>query len=344
MFKENLLKVARTVIFFIIHYYNGKGASFTKTIQSCILPMDKTESFLINSIETTSEVVDRLRKTRTFPCSTRKWFFLDYLFIGGIHLMCKVENNETIIDIRSLSFHYGTKSVLENINLQVKKGSFLGLVGPNGSGKSTLIKCILGLLEPSKGEITLFDQPINKFKHWEKIGFVSQKANSFNSGFPATVFEVVSMGLFGKIGLFRFLTKQHKAKVREAIELVGMTDYLKQNIGELSGGQQQRVFIARALVSDPELLILDEPTVGVDIHSANNFYAMLSELNKKGITLLLVTHDVSAMTENVTAVACLNKQLHFHGNTKDFQENHGLSAFHGQEVHLLVHNHGRGGK
>ncbi|QOY36159.1 metal ABC transporter ATP-binding protein [Anaerobacillus isosaccharinicus] len=253
--------------------------------------------------------------------------------------MCKVDKNENIIDIRSLSFQYGTRSVLENINLQVKKGSFLGLVGPNGSGKSTLLKCILGLLQPTKGKITLFDQPINRFNHWEKIGFVSQKANSFNSGFPASVFEVVSMGLFRKVGLFRFLTRQHKEKVKKVIELVGMTEYTKQNIGELSGGQQQRVFIARALVSDPELLILDEPTVGVDIRSANNFYAMLSDLNKKGITLLLVTHDVTAMTEHVNAVACLNKQLHFHGNTRDFHDNHGLSAFHGQEVHLLTHNH-----
>lgn len=253
-------------------------------------------------------------------------------------------NTENIIDIRSLSFQYGTRTVLDNINLQVQKGAFLGLVGPNGSGKSTLLKCILGLLQPAKGEINLFGEPINKFHHWEKIGFVSQKANSFNTGFPATVFEVVSMGLFGKVGLFRFLTKKHKEKVKEAIELVGMSEYRNQNIGELSGGQQQRVFIARALVSDPELLILDEPTVGIDIQSASNFYAMLKELNKKGITLLLVTHDVAAMTDYVNAVACLNKQLHFHGNTKEFQENHGLSAFHGQEAHLLVHNHTHGGK
>ncbi len=258
--------------------------------------------------------------------------------------MChEQENDESIIDIRSLFFQYGSRNVLENINLNVKKGTFLGLVGPNGSGKSTLIKIILGLLQPSSGEINLFGIPITKFKNWDKIGFVSQKANSFNSGFPATVFEVVSMGLFGKVGLFRFLTKQHKEKVREAIDLVGMSEYTNQNIGELSGGQQQRVFIARALVSDPELLILDEPTVGVDVRSVNNFYAMLSKLNKTGITLLLVTHDVSGMTNYVNAVACLNRHLHFHGSTKDFQENHKLSAFHGQEVHILVHNHSANG-
>lgn len=252
------------------------------------------------------------------------------------------EKENNVINISNLSFRYGERTVLENINLTVKKGAFLGLVGPNGSGKSTLIKCILGILQPVKGEIYLFNQPLKKFKQWDKIGFVSQKANSFNTGFPATVFEVVSMGLFGKIGLFRFLNKKHKDKIKKAIDLVGMSEYSKQNIGELSGGQQQRVFIARALVSDPELLILDEPTVGVDIASVKDFYSMLAQLNKTGITLLLVTHDLGAMTEHVKAVACLNKQLHFHGNTKDFEENHSLTAFHGRDAQLLFHNHDNG--
>ncbi|WNF37744.1 metal ABC transporter ATP-binding protein [Bacillaceae bacterium IKA-2] len=249
----------------------------------------------------------------------------------------KAEDN--LINIENLYFKYGNRSVLENVNLEINRGAFLGLVGPNGSGKSTLLNCILGLQQPQKGVIKLFGETLAEFKQWDKIGFVSQKANNFNTGFPASVFEVVSMGLFGKVGLFRFLTKQHKEKVKAVIELVGMTEYAKQNIGELSGGQQQRVFIARALVSDPELLILDEPTVGVDSKSVTSFYAMLSELNKNGITLLLVTHDVEIMTEHVTGVACLNKHLHFHGNTNDFKENHILSAFHGQNAHLLIHNH-----
>jgi zinc transport system ATP-binding protein len=252
------------------------------------------------------------------------------------------ETANSVSDIEYLFFQYGNRIVLENVNLKVNKGVFLGLVGPNGSGKSTLLQCILGLQKPTKGVIKLFGEPLDKFKNWDKIGFVSQKANNFNTGFPATVFEVVSMGLVGKIGLFRFFRKQHKEKVKAAIELVGMTEYAKQNIGELSGGQQQRVFIARALVSDPELLILDEPTVGVDSKSVSSFYVMLSELNKKGITFLLVTHDVGIMAEHVTAVACLNKQLHFHGNTHDFKENHVLSAFHGHDAHLLLHNHEQG--
>ncbi|WP_096201282.1 metal ABC transporter ATP-binding protein [Bacillus sp. FJAT-45350] len=252
--------------------------------------------------------------------------------------------NRVAIDINHLSFRYGNRNVLEDISIQVRNGAFLGLVGPNGSGKSTLVKCLLGLLTPQQGSIQLFGQPISKFRDWDKVGFVSQKANSFNSGFPATVFEVVSMGLFAKVGLFRFLRKHHKQKVRDVIESVGMTDYMNQNIGELSGGQQQRVFIARALVSDPELLILDEPTVGVDAKSVKNFYEMLSNLNKQhGITLVLVTHDIGAMTDHVTDVACLNKHLHFHGNTEEFEQNQDLSSFYGHDVHLLTHNHDHGG-
>ncbi|MDT8861755.1 metal ABC transporter ATP-binding protein [Alkalihalobacillus sp. MEB130] len=243
--------------------------------------------------------------------------------------------------IKDITFQYGNQKVLENVSLQIKKGSFLGLVGPNGSGKSTLIKLLLGLLPIQSGEIKMFGERVSKFKQWEKVGFVSQKANSFNSGFPATVFEVVSMGLYGKIGLLRFLNRQHKQLVRDVIAQVGMTDFIHKNIGELSGGQQQRVFIARALVSQPELLILDEPTVGVDASSVKQFYDMLDQLNKeKGITLLLVTHDIGAMTDHVTDVACLNKTLHFHGNTADFESNQDLSAFYGHDVHLITHNHG----
>ncbi|MCR6096752.1 ABC transporter ATP-binding protein [Salipaludibacillus agaradhaerens] len=250
--------------------------------------------------------------------------------------------NTFAVEINNVSFAYRHQNVLEEVNLSIPQGSFLGLVGPNGSGKSTLIKCLLGLLTPDTGSIYLYGQPVKKFNDWSNVGFVSQKANSFNSGFPATVFEVVSMGLFGKVGLFRFLTKKHKEKVREAIGQVGMEEFMNENIGQLSGGQQQRVFIARALVSDPTLLILDEPTVGVDANSVANFYTMLKELNeKRHMTLILVTHDIGAMSEYVTDVACLNKCLHFHGNKKVFEENKEamITAMYGHEVNLLEHNH-----
>ncbi|AAU16241.1 metal ABC transporter ATP-binding protein [Bacillus cereus] len=252
-----------------------------------------------------------------------------------------------ILEIEGLSFRYEDRNVLEDINLQVPKGAFLGLVGPNGSGKSTLLKCLLGVLKPKQGSIRLFGVDSKKFKEWNKVGYVSQKANSFNSGFPATVFEVVSMGLVSKKGLFRFFTKNDKNKVEKAIADVGMSEFQGRNIGELSGGQQQRVFIARALVSDPELLILDEPTVGIDVKNVESFYEILEDLNKRlGITLILVTHDMGAVTEKVTHVACLNKHLHFHGNVEKFREleDAEMSVLYGHHVHRLEHEHEHHGR
>ncbi|MCF6137937.1 metal ABC transporter ATP-binding protein [Pseudalkalibacillus berkeleyi] len=248
----------------------------------------------------------------------------------------------SVVSIKDVSFSYQDRNVLEHINLEVPEGSFLALLGPNGSGKSTLIKILLGLNPLQTGQVELFGVNLRKFKAWNKIGYVSQKANSFNTGFPATVFEVVSMGLFGKIGMFNFMNKAHKKRVREALKTVGLEEYAKQNIGELSGGQQQRAFIARALVSDPKLLILDEPTVGVDASSVEDFYELLKRLNQQyGITLLLVTHDMGPVTNLVTHVACLNKKLHFHGNTTEYErmDNRDLSAFYGHPVHAMDHHH-----
>ncbi|MBY0122365.1 metal ABC transporter ATP-binding protein [Bacillus sp. S/N-304-OC-R1] len=253
-----------------------------------------------------------------------------------------MQAQQSIIEIHQLSYRYEKENVLENINLSIKEGAFLGIVGPNGSGKSTLLKLILGLLKVQKGEIRLFGEDINRFKDWHKIGFVSQKANSFNTGFPATVYEVVASGLTKKLGLFKFMNKEYKKKVMKAIDAVGLLSFQKRNIGELSGGQQQRVFIARALVSDPKLIILDEPTVGVDAQNVQSFYEMLDKLNKDlGITLLLVTHDIGAISDKVTHVACLNKHLHFHGETKEFEQlkMEEMSSFYGHDINILTHNH-----
>ncbi|MBP1932897.1 metal ABC transporter ATP-binding protein [Ammoniphilus resinae] len=226
---------------------------------------------------------------------------------------------EMVIECKNVNFHYEGNVVLENINFVVEKGDFVGLVGPNGSGKSTLLKIILGLLKPDSGQVKLFNQPISSFKERYKIGYVSQKANSFNSGFPATVYEVVSMGLYGKLGLFTKLSRADKEKIFDAIEQVGLSEFTQRNIGQLSGGQQQRSFIARALVSDPSLLILDEPTVGVDTESVERFYELLGKLHQEqNMTLLMVTHDIGMMTDHVTKVAYLNKKIHFHGSSRDF--------------------------
>ncbi|SER79015.1 zinc transport system ATP-binding protein [Gracilibacillus ureilyticus] len=248
---------------------------------------------------------------------------------------------KTIVNMENVSFHYGNRQALSKINFQINEGDFIGLVGPNGGGKTTLIKLILGLEKPSAGNLTLFGVPAQKYKQKSNIGYVSQKANTFNRGFPATVTEVVAMGLTAKLGYFKRVSKQVKVKVEEAIEQVGMSAYKNENIGNLSGGQQQRIFIARALVSKPKLLILDEPTVGVDAENVEKFFDLLHDLNKQNITLLLVTHDIGTMTHHASQVVCLNKTLHFHGNPSTFESlsKEQLSDFYGHPLNLVTHHH-----
>ncbi len=255
----------------------------------------------------------------------------------------KKQSDFPVIELQNVSFQYDARTrVLEDINLRLNQGEFLGLVGPNGSGKSTLIKLLLGLLPLQQGDVKLFGKPLSQFTSWNRIGYVSQKATHFNLGFPATVFEVVSTGLIGKMGLFRWLGQKEKEQIRHVLHLVGLGDKAKSPVGKLSGGQQQRVFIARALVSSPDLLILDEPTVGVDAESVDLFYRLLENLQQKeNIAILLVSHDIGVMTRKVSHIACLNKKLFFHGAPQQFRENQEaiLSAAYGHDVHLLEHAH-----
>lgn len=226
-----------------------------------------------------------------------------------------------VIEIKNVSFHYEETQVLNNISFAVEEGDFLALLGPNGSGKSTLLKLVLGLLKPMQGEILLFGQAAPQFKQRELIGYVSQKSNSFNSGFPATVREVVKSGLTKKVGLFKRYPKDADALVMKALHLVSMEKFIDRNIGQLSGGQQQRVFIARALVSNPKVLILDEPTVGIDRENVQAFYDLLAKLNRENnITMILVTHDVDTVSKKISHVACLNHTIHFHGYRDEFDE------------------------
>jgi|SRR5690625_4440061 len=218
--------------------------------------------------------------------------------------------SDKIIELKDVSFQYDyDKKVLSHINFSMKAGDFVGLVGPNGGGKTTLLKLILGLEKPNSGTIRIFNTPIQDFKDKNTIAYVSQKANAFNRGFPATVEEVVEMGLTASLGMFKRLTKNHKKAVYESLEKVDMVEYAKKNIGNLSGGQQQRVFIARALVSDPKLLILDEPTVGVDQKNVSAFFDLLTILNQQKISLLIVSHDLQAIAKHVSNVFYVNKTM-----------------------------------
>lgn len=245
-----------------------------------------------------------------------------------------------LINLHNISYQYEQTKALIDINLTIAEGEFLAIIGPNGSGKSTLLKIMLGLLKPTKGEVLLFGKAANQFKGKESIGYVSQKSNAFNTGFPATVGEVVRSGLVKKIGLFHRYPKDVQMQVRQALKAVGMEQFTGKNIGDLSGGQQQRVFIARALISNPRVLILDEPTVGVDSKNVRSFYHMLSHLNREhNITIVLVTHDVDAVSKSISHVACLNQRIHFHGfkNEMEAMSEEQLEAWYGHAVRKVEH-------
>ena len=205
---------------------------------------------------------------------------------------------KNIISIENVSFAYNKENVLQDIILSIDEGDFVGIIGCNGSGKSTLMKLLIGQLSPSKGKIKLFDEDLDKSSNLNRIGYVPQISLSSGANFPATVEEVVMTNLYSKIGFMKFPKKEHKEKVKAALKVVNMEDFSKRLIGNLSGGQQQRVMIAKALVSDPKIIILDEPTTGIDAASEAKLYALLEKLNKDSkITIVIVSHDFAKISK-----------------------------------------------
>ena len=198
-----------------------------------------------------------------------------------------------VLEAKDLSFAYGNTQVLDAASFTMCEGGFAALVGVNGAGKSTLLRLLLGELKPTGGHIALMGQDIASFKSWQRIGYVPQDGLTRKASFPASVNEVVLANLYSRIGLFHFPRREHREDVRRTLELVGMQDYGRRMLGELSGGQRQRVQLAQALVSRPALLLLDEPTAGLDAQSSEEFYALLKKLNREqGLSVLLVSHDL----------------------------------------------------
>jgi zinc transport system ATP-binding protein len=206
------------------------------------------------------------------------------------------------IDVKNLSFSYGNEVIIKSVNFEIAKGDYVGLIGQNGSGKSTLLRLILGLLKPQSGSIRLFDTPVESFREWHRIGYIPQRSGIFDQTFPATVEEIVAMGLVNA----RNAADRHA--IQRALEVVGMERYSARQLRELSGGQQQRVLIARAIVGEPDLILLDEPVVGVDTQAQQNFYQLLQHLNKKmNITLLLISHDLDIVAHEADYLIMLNQ-------------------------------------
>lgn len=257
--------------------------------------------------------------------------------------MSNVDHTKNIIEVMDVSFSFNTQPVLSHISLNIHQGDYLGVIGPNGSGKTTLLKIMLGLLKPSSGSISLFGTPLSDFRSWSRIGYVPQKTLNFDPLFPATVEEVVSMGLYGKKGLFHLLQSEDQKEVKTALDHVQLWEYRKRRIGDLSGGQQQRAFIARALVGKPDVMFLDEPTAGVDLKTQEEFYRLLKKVNQElNITLVLVSHEVDIVARETTEVACINHTLMYHGSPKEFIEGNMLSSLYGKSVKMVMHDHSYG--
>jgi zinc transport system ATP-binding protein len=244
-----------------------------------------------------------------------------------------------LVELERVSVRYGEVVALEHIDLTVDAGDFLGVIGPNGSGKTTLIRVMLGLLAPGAGEVRLFGRPPATFRQWERLGYVPQRV-SLESGLPATVEEVVETGLVARLGVLGRVHASDRARVRGALDRVAMADHAARRIADLSAGQQQRVLIARALVTAPELLVLDEPTGGVDPEAQSSFYGLLRHLNREqGVTLVLVSHDIAVVAHEVTKLACLNRRLVYHGPPANFMSPAALATLYGPSVRLVSHEH-----
>ncbi|WP_419958678.1 metal ABC transporter ATP-binding protein [Psychrobacillus psychrotolerans] len=213
---------------------------------------------------------------------------------------------KTAIAVKELYVSYFGSEALKNVSFTVEEGKLIGIIGPNGAGKSTLLKALLNLIQKEKGEVAILGKTIKEMR--TKVAYVPQRS-SIDWDFPITVFDTVLLGTYPKLGVFKRPKKIDKAFAYECLEKVGMTEFSKRQIGELSGGQQQRVFLARALAQEPEIYLLDEPFVGVDVTSEETIILILKQLRDLGKTVVVVHHDLRKAKEYFNELILLNKEL-----------------------------------
>lgn len=252
-----------------------------------------------------------------------------------------MKNEQSIlIELKGIAAGYDGQVAIEAVNLEIQEQDFIGVIGPNGGGKTTLARVILGLIKPIKGKII---NNINGSGTSKSFGYLPQ-INFIDKKFPISVRDVVMSGFMEKDKLFSRFTQEEKEKAREVIDYMGIEKISKKPVGELSGGQLQRVFLARAVVSSPELLILDEPNTFVDNQFESEMYAKLKELNKK-MAIMIISHDVGMISSYVKTIACVNKQLHYHKSNIISEEQ--LKAYncpiqlitHGEVPHTVLGKH-----
>lgn len=247
---------------------------------------------------------------------------------------------KTLIEIRNLNVKYPNGvTALEDINLDICESDLVALIGPNGAGKSTLLKVILGLIKPTSGSIKLFGCA-DLGKNLKSVGYVPQTALVRDPTLPFTVYETVMMGRTPVVGLLHGLSKRDRQKVDEVLRLFGIYELKDRKIGQLSGGQSQRVFLAKAMVAEPKLLLLDEPTSGVDMTSKREFYSILERLNKeRHIAVILSSHDVGVVTKIANRVLCINRSQFFCGPNHEFEADKEIHRMYNHNVELIEHDH-----
>ena len=246
-----------------------------------------------------------------------------------------------IVSVDRLFFQYNSSEVLSDISFNLYKGDYLGLVGPNGSGKTTLIKVLLGLHKPSKGSVRLFGRDPAAFEEWHRVGYLPQKIVSFNPHFPASAKEIVALGLLSRKKLSAGSGRPDCLTVEKAMDLMDITNLKNKLIGELSGGQLQRVLLAKAMMSMPELLILDEPTTALDPETRERFFALLRRLNEKeDLTIVIITHDVGTIGKYASKLLYLDKKIVFFGSLEAFCISSEMSSYFGEySQHVICHRH-----
>jgi zinc transport system ATP-binding protein len=246
----------------------------------------------------------------------------------------------SLFEVKNLNFERQGNLVLKGASFRILPGEYCAIIGPNGGGKTTLIRLLLGLEKPTSGEISLFGTSQKRFRDWNRIGYVPQRSALVDGSFPATVREVVGMGRYARRGIFGFESTEDKEAIAEAMELMGVSDLSDRLIGNLSGGQRQRVMIARALASNPDVLIVDEPNTGVDVESQHRFYELLRTLNRtKKLSILFITHDIGVIAEDITRVLFVNQTLLVSQNPAEMTRCDEMSRLYGTPAHVVSHNH-----
>lgn len=243
-----------------------------------------------------------------------------------------------VLEFDEVWFGYDGEMAVQDITFAVTRGEFMAVLGPNGSGKTTLLKLALGLVKPQRGAVRIFGHDPRSFDGWSRVGYVPQRVEAVQNRFPATAREVVTYGLYRGFDPLRIFRRQASRKVQEALEMVGIPDLADRRVSDMSVGQQQRMLIARALIRQPELLLMDEPVAGVDAAGQEAFHALVRRLHSElGMTVMLISHDIGAVMREATTCACINREIVFHGGVHDLRTAD-LSKLYGFPVDILLHD------